>query len=127
VTTGQPKHVLIADDERDCRDSLALMLKVWGHVRIDLARNGAEALELAGPQDILILDIQMPVMTGDEVARILRANGTTAFLIALSGNRHLPDIARGAGFNAYISKPGDCEQLFGLIESAPVREVTHAR
>jgi CheY-like chemotaxis protein len=84
------------------------VLESEGHsitVRID----GSEGYELAGSEafDALLLDIQMPGMSGDAICRGLRAAGHTLPILALSASA-LPDqieTAMRAGFTAYLTKP----------------------
>jgi CheY-like chemotaxis protein len=62
-------HVLVVEDEADLRSALAELLAIWGY-RVSTARDGREALERlrAGKDPVLVLlDLQMPVMNGDEL------------------------------------------------------------
>ena len=62
-------HVLVVEDEADLRSALAELLSIWGY-RVSTARDGREALERlwAGRDPVLmLLDLQMPVMNGDEL------------------------------------------------------------
>jgi CheY-like chemotaxis protein len=62
-------HVLVVEDEADLRTSLVELLSIWGY-RVSSARDGHEALERlrAGQEPVLmLLDLQMPVMNGDQL------------------------------------------------------------
>ncbi len=110
-TTAQlMRKILIADDDQDSANSLALMLRLNGH-EVWIARNGDEARLLAAehkPQAAL-LDIGMPVMDGYEAAKAIRANdwGKQMYLVAVTGWGQKEDRLRSAqaGFDAHEVKP----------------------
>ncbi|KQT14185.1 hypothetical protein ASG30_00950 [Ramlibacter sp. Leaf400] len=102
--------VLVADDNADALESLAVLLELDGH-QVLKARNGREALELAGrvrPQ-LAILDIGMPDLSGYEVARQIRQTGwgEAMPLVALTGWGQPADARRAqeAGFSQHLTKP----------------------
>ena len=66
-------RILVADDNRDAAESLALVLRFSGY-EVSIAFNGAEALEVAARDRprAAIIDIGMPGMSGHEVARRMR-------------------------------------------------------
>ena len=80
-------RILVADDNVDAADSLALLLKLHGH-EVRVAFNGGDAVRLAQkwPPHVAILDLDMPVLTGDAVAAQLRSAIPRVVLIALSGH-----------------------------------------
>jgi PAS domain S-box-containing protein len=115
---GEPRRdtVLIADDNRDAAESLAMVLGFAGY-GVHVAHNGIEALELGArvrPRAAL-LDIGMPGMSGYEVARRARleAWGRHTILIALTGWGQEQDIAasRAAGFDEHLTKPVDPSEI----------------
>ena len=63
-------RVLVVDDDRDTADSTAMLVKLWGH-DVCVAYGGATALEAAAiyQPDVLVLDIAMPMVTGNDVAQ----------------------------------------------------------
>jgi signal transduction histidine kinase/CheY-like chemotaxis protein len=116
-------RVLIADDNRDAADSLALLLSLAGH-EVRVAHNGPVALQLAQTflPNAAVLDIGMPGLDGYDVAQGLRqaAWGADICLIALTGRGRDSDRERGAaaGFNHYLVKPVDPEALQSMIASS---------
>lgn len=116
-------RILVADDNYDAAQSLALMLGMDGH-EVRTASNGVEALELAEefhPQ-VVLLDIGMPKLDGYETARQLRQRpwGKSVLLFALTGWGQEDDKerARQAGFDRHLVKPLEPEMLSQLL--APV-------
>jgi signal transduction histidine kinase len=116
-TRARPKtcrRVLVVDDNQDAADSLSLLLRIQGH-EVQTAYGAQEALDRAAAfnADVVLLDIGLPMMNGFEVARQLRASGSPARLVALSGYGQPQDIrrTRDAGFDAHLVKPVDLEQV----------------
>ena len=114
------KRILIADDNQDGADALAIFLAMEGH-ELHAAHNGADALEMANSlrPDIAVLDIGMPGMTGYEVAERIRqeAWGKDMILIALTGWGQEDDKRRtiAAGFDFHATKPVDPAKLSTLF------------
>lgn len=111
--------ILIADDNNDAAQSLAMLLMDDGH-EVQLAYDGIEAVTVASlfEPDAMILDIGMPRMTGHAVAHRIRASrGSKVFLIALSEYGQPEDMRTGlaAGFDAYLTKPADLDRLRTLL------------
>jgi CheY-like chemotaxis protein len=113
--------VLIADDNRDAADSLALLLELNGH-EVLVAHNGKEALTIARqalPRAV-ILDIGMPDISGYEVARRIRAEPWEhgVLLIALTGwgQEHDKARANAAGFDHHLTKPVDPDHVEKLLQ-----------
>jgi len=115
------KRILLADDNRDAAESLAILLRLEGH-DVELAHDGSSALrsfELRRP-DVALLDIGMPEANGYEVARKIRAapDGAGVLLIAITGWAQDADKAesRAAGFDHHLTKPIEPEMLIGLLD-----------
>jgi CheY-like chemotaxis protein/two-component sensor histidine kinase len=112
--------ILMADDNRDAVDSLAMVFQLSGS-DVKVAYTGEEALTTAknwGP-DVVLLDIGMPDMTGYEVARAIRETdwGRTMHLVAITGWGQAEDKARAsaAGFDQHLTKPVDPEKVEELL------------
>jgi PAS domain S-box-containing protein len=116
-------RILIADDNRDAAESLALLLGTEGY-EVRTAFDGEEAIRLAEEfrPDTALIDIGMPRLDGYEVARRLRTGtfGANLTLVALTGWGGDSDRQRTAeaGFDAHVTKPIKLEQLMALLRSA---------
>ena len=114
------RNILIADDNQDALESLALMLRMEGH-EVHCASDGEEALALAGLRrpEIVVLDVGMPKLDGCEVARRIRAEswGRGAVLVALTGWGQEIDRRRSreAGFDMHLVKPVDPATLCDML------------
>jgi signal transduction histidine kinase/CheY-like chemotaxis protein len=123
---GYPRgkcRVLVADDNHDAADSLALMLRLRGH-DTRTAHDGQEAVEAAGQfrPDVALLDLGMPRLNGFDAARRLRAEpwGATLLLVALTGWGQDEDRRRAAeaGFDHHLTKPvapADLEEVLARL------------
>jgi signal transduction histidine kinase len=116
------RNILIADDNQDALESLALMLRLEGH-EVHCASDGEEALALAGLRrpEIVVLDVGMPKLDGCEVARRIRAEswGRGAVLVALTGWGQDVDRRRSreAGFDMHLVKPVDPATICDMLVS----------
>jgi len=114
-------RILVADDNRDAAESLALVLRFSGY-EVSIAFGGAEALEIGNRERPLaaIIDIGMPGMSGHEVARRMRleAWGRNAALIALTGWGQEQDkqAAKAAGFDEHLTKPVDPDDVERVLD-----------
>jgi CheY-like chemotaxis protein len=114
------QRVLVADDNRDAAESLAMLLELSGH-EVRVAHDGRTALSLAQAfrPDISLLDIGMPDLSGYEVAQTLRREtwGAQIRLIALTGwgQEHDRRRAQEAGFDHHLTKPIDPKTLEILL------------
>jgi PAS domain S-box-containing protein len=112
------RRVLVVDDNADAADSLAMLLAMLGH-ETAAAYSGRDALERAGTfrPHLVLLDIGLPEMDGYEVAQRMRAEHGAISIVALTGYGRASDIerARGAGFDAHITKPVSFEELQNVL------------
>jgi signal transduction histidine kinase len=119
------RRILVVDDNRDAADSLELLLKTMGAI-VTTAHNGPATLKAMDSfhPSIVLLDIGMPYMDGNEVARRirLRPDGRDVLLVALTGWGHEEARRRTeeAGFDRHMIKPVDLGALRELIASLPV-------
>jgi PAS domain S-box-containing protein len=110
--SAAPQHlagrVLLAEDNPDNQRLISMHVTQTG-AEIVVAHNGLQAVELAlrEPFDIILMDMQMPVMDGLEATRVLRGNGYTGSIVALTANafREDRDACLAAGCNDFITKP----------------------
>ena len=113
-------EVIVADDNADALQSLAMLLELDGHT-VRTASDGIAALSLAQQKipDVMLLDIGMPGLNGYEVASRVRDldRGDAVMLVALTGWGQPADRnrAREAGFDHHLTKPIDYEELAGLL------------
>ena len=121
-------RILIADDNRDAADSLAVMLRVVGH-DVRTAYDGQQALDMveAFRPALALLDIGMPRMNGYDTARNIRGKpyGNDMVLVALTGWGQPEDKQRSqlAGFDHHLVKPVDPSLLERLLAAPPLRPV----
>lgn len=119
ATAGaRPKQILVVDAHPDAADTVAAILAAKGH-RVELAYSALSALadaERLRP-DAILLDLDLPRMSGYEVARRLRAQPQlrATLLVALSGNKDDEAAARACGFHHYLRKPIDVAALERLL------------
>jgi signal transduction histidine kinase len=123
ISNGQTLRVLVADDNQDALESLALLLEMSGH-EVRKASDGAETLQTVAVwrPDVALLDIGMPILDGYEVARRLRSEpwGAQLFLVAVSGWGQSEDRQRAseAGFDLHFRKPIGLPVLESILEKA---------
>lgn len=114
-------RILIVEDNRANFAVLDYLLRAHGYTVL-AAGNGREALELLArePVDLVLCDMQMPVMDGFEFARHKRADARLASipLLAVTASSMAGDRSRvlAAGFDDYFAKPIDPETFVGAME-----------
>ncbi|MFM2124380.1 MAG: hypothetical protein RL328_831 [Acidobacteriota bacterium] len=116
-------HLLLVEDNPVNQRVVIAMLKKKGY-KIDVANNGQEALEILEqaptPYDVVLMDVQMPVLDGLETTRAIRRDGRWAELpiIAMTAHAMTGDKERclKAGMDAYLSKPLKAATLIPTIE-----------
>jgi PAS domain S-box-containing protein len=116
-------RVMVVDDNVDAAQMLAALLEVQGHA-VCVEYDAKGALERARREcpDVLLLDIGLPDMDGFELARSLRAQpeSADATLVALTGYGQSQDRkeAEQAGFDHYLVKPADMDQVNAVLSAA---------
>jgi PAS domain S-box-containing protein len=126
--SAQPsrRRILVADDNQDAADSLAMLLEAAGH-EVRTAHGGESALSVASTFQpaVALLDIGMPDLDGYEVAKRLRSTpeGKSMHLIAITGWGQEEDKRRalGAGFDFHLTKPIELHQLEVLLDECVSR------
>ena len=118
-------HVLVAEDNADAAETLALLLEREGH-EVHVADDGVAALAEAERRlpDAAVLDIGLPFLNGIEVAYSLRQRyGDTLRLIAYTA--YDDDATRSrivqAGFDVVLTKPASLDELLDAVASADLR------
>ena len=115
------KRILVVEDQEDNRQILRDLLGSVGFTMIE-ANDGAEALLQAGKEkpDLILMDIQLPVMDGYEATRRLKSDPATKEIpiivvtsYALSGDEGK---AKAAGCDAYVTKPYSPRQLLAKVK-----------
>jgi CheY-like chemotaxis protein len=126
---GKALNVLLAEDTPANQKLITHILRKRGH-HVAVANNGREAVQLAEQQDfdLILMDVQMPVVDGFQATGEIRAaNGRSARLpiIAMTAHAMQGDRERclAAGMDDYITKPIDMRRLIQLVEGCSVDEV----
>jgi CheY-like chemotaxis protein len=117
---SNPFRVLVVADEEGSALLTEEILTSAKRVRIvGCARNGREALTMAASlsPEVIVMDLQLPVMDGIKAIRRLREHGSTARMVVLMSEKDLMRIAefRQAGADAFVLKPPPPEELVAAI------------
>ena len=120
----RPSRVLVTDDTPANRRLVSLVLRKAGLI-VDEAEHGQHALDCVAKQDydLLLMDMQMPIMDGFTATRTLRSSGVKTPVFALTANVMQSDRERceEAGCNDFLTKPIDIDQLLAkLAEYLPL-------
>ncbi len=120
------RRILVADDNLDSAESMAIALRLMGH-DVLTAHDGVAAVEAAERDrpDVVLLDLGMPRMNGYDACRRIREldGGGKILVIAQTGWGQEEDQSRTreAGFDGHLTKPADFEVLEKLLANLPVR------
>jgi two-component system response regulator MprA len=113
-------RVLIADDDRAIRESLARALELEGYDVVTVV-DGVEAMTRVrrDPFDALVLDVMMPGVDGLAVCRVLRADGDRTPVLMLTARVETPDRVAGldAGADDYLPKPFELDELLARLRA----------
>ncbi len=126
------KHILVVDDIEVNRMILVKILAALGAF-CDTAENGQEAVEKftesqPGDYDIILMDVQMPVLNGYEATKAIRASShpdaEAIAIIAMTANAFVDDVREAlvSGMDAHVSKPVVLEQLKAAIQEVLERK-----
>jgi CheY-like chemotaxis protein len=112
-----PRPVLVVDDDPDIRETLRFVLEDAGYP-VYCAENGREALEVLAHAErqpgLILLDLMMPVMSGDEMLRALKAVHALAQIpvtIVTASGAPMPPLASGL-----LKKPVDLDVLLRMVD-----------
>ncbi len=113
-------RVLVVDDERDCADTLAMLIRAFG-CQAKAVYDGAEAIKQAGEflPDMVLVDIGMPGLNGyDTVAQLRKQRGNEYLIVVAVTGWSREEYKRRAydcGFDLFITKPMSYETLKDLL------------
>ena len=114
------KKILVCDDDPGILEMLELILEETGHIIIpeQNSLNVKTLIEKESP-DLLLLDLWMPVISGDQILIALRSNPQTSTIpvIIFSASKDGAEIAKKSGANAFVAKPFDIDELFSTINT----------
>ena len=121
--TDKPLRILLAEDNEINQQLATDTLKLWNqNVMVDIANNGQEAVAKVAESayDVVLMDIQMPVMDGNEAARAIRnlqSPHSKVPIIAMTAHafKEEHDRCQANGMNDYVSKPFDPDVLIMKI------------
>ncbi|WP_245200352.1 ATP-binding protein [Herbaspirillum sp. LeCh32-8] len=118
-------RVLVVDDNQDAADTLAMLMEAGGYeVSVHYTARDALAAAQESLPHICLLDIGLPDMNGNELARELRKlpGASSAVLVAITGygQQEDRDSSRRAGFDHHFVKPVDVEELMRVLAGAVV-------
>jgi two-component system, OmpR family, response regulator MprA len=117
---GVPDRILVVDDDRAIRDSLARVLGLEGY-DVRTATDGALALSMIAdePPDAVLLDVMMPNVDGLMVCRVLRAEGNRTPILMLTARTETSERIAGldAGADDYLAKPFDLGELLARLRA----------
>lgn len=117
------KKIMICDDNQDIVDVLNIMLETEGYTvfsEIDSTKL-IDGIKQQTP-DLLLLDLWMPVLSGDQIVKLIRESNDIKHLpvIILSASIDGNDIAQNVGANGFIAKPFNIEDIFDVIKNTLV-------
>jgi CheY-like chemotaxis protein len=122
-----PQRILVADDNHDSAESLAILLRLAGH-EVETASDGEQALAAAERfrPHVAVLDLGMPRLSGHDVARALRQKdwASDLVLVAATGWSQPEEFerTREAGFDAHLVKPVESRALLKLLSGDDLRK-----
>ena len=110
-------RVLLADDDDDIRETLAMALADQGWQTVE-ARDGNEALSRAASEqfDALILDHRMPGLLGGEVHQKLRERGSSTPVILITAANRIRELATTFGVKDFLGKPFSLDDLYTTLD-----------
>jgi CheY-like chemotaxis protein len=112
----QKIRVLYVEDDKTLQVSMAQMLKILGY-EVTCADNGKQGVETAESwqPDIILMDMRMPIMTGDQAIRVLRSKEVTAkipvFVLSAYTDAKTRDLCKQIGAEKFFSKPPDVRKI----------------
>jgi CheY-like chemotaxis protein len=128
-TDRQSARILLVEDQPVNQKLTRLMLNRLGYSHVDLAENGREAVELVGKRDydLILMDLQMPVMGGQDATREIRGNlhlKHQPVIVALTGYAlsGVRESCYESGMNEFLTKPVSLDTLRDTLSRTLVPE-----
>jgi len=114
---GHPLDILLVDDNQISLKVTTRMLNRMGYHNITVATDGTEAVTRTQQKkyDLILMDIQMPTMSGIEATKIIRQYNRTSFICALSAGENKQKCL-DAGMNRSLLKPFTMQRLFEVVQ-----------
>ena len=114
------KRILIVDDDKSINAVFKAMLEEQGF-NVNTASSGQEALSLADSSfDLVILDIKLPDITGEEVAKVMKERGMADNIVLMTGYPELGDCidTMGVGIQEILLKPISPDEVLRVARDA---------
>jgi CheY-like chemotaxis protein len=126
---GSVLRVMVADDHEVVRQGLATLLDEQQDIQfVGEAANGREAVDMANRlrPDVVVMDVSMPLMNGDEATRQTKMHLPETRVIALSmhAEEGMMERMRRAGADSYVLKTAPAEELLAAIRGHPVHSLS---
>jgi CheY-like chemotaxis protein len=119
MAANNSKHairVLYVEDDKSLQLTISQMLTILGYV-VETADNGKLGVEKAESwrPDIILMDVRMPLMNGDEAIRVLREKPETAaipiFVLSAYNDARIRNLCEQAGATRFFTKPADVRKV----------------
>ena len=120
MSTLQGSKILMVEDNSTNQEIIVGLLETIG-IEVDIANNGEEGVKLfesnLGKYELILMDLQMPIMDGYEATRIIRGMDKEIPIIALTANAMREDLekTKSIGMNEHLNKPIDVEKLYATL------------
>ena len=110
-------QVLVVDDDAEIRSFVQAALEIEGYEVFTAVDGAVLPLVRTTPPDVILLDLTMPGMSGEELCAHLRADPHTAAIpvVAMSASTNLDAIACRAGFSDQLAKPFRLPALYAIV------------
>jgi signal transduction histidine kinase/ActR/RegA family two-component response regulator len=122
--TEFPARILLVEDQPMNQKLAKLMLAKLGYDNVDMAENGAEAVEMTnrGTYDLILMDLQMPIMGGEDAARHIRSNfglQRQPVIVAVTGHAlsGVKESCKDVGMDHFMTKPVSIDDLRNVIST----------
>jgi PAS domain S-box-containing protein len=120
LSTLEESNILLVEDNETNQEIILGLLEDSG-INIDIANNGKEAIEKYNlnkdKYELILMDIQMPIMDGYEATKVIRKENALLPIIALTANAMKEDVEKTqkVGMNDHLNKPIDVEKLYSTL------------